>query len=335
MQKILLVSLLIATTSATAQFAMPPTKVSAITTAYTVYQPSLQSTGTLSAAQGVIVQPETSGRISKIYFNSGDFVKEGTPLVELNNDIIKAELSLNQANLELSEHDFQRKQELLQKHVVSKSDMDAAQATLKINQARVAGTKAQLAQTIIKAAFAGRLGLNQVSVGDYVTPATKIVTLQAVNPISIDFSIPETNVTQLAIGQEVQLTDEAYINKIFRGKIKAFEAVMNQNAQSLTVRAEVPNADLVLIPGTFMHVTVLTGIPQKVITIPQTALLYDAEGNYVYRVINKKAVRTKVTTGIQTKQAITITKGLAAGEQVITAGQIKLQNGSDVDVVKI
>lgn len=333
MKGILLASfLLVVSAHSNAQFSMPAPQVSTIITAYSTYQPSLQSTGTLQAAQGITLQPETSGRISKILFQSGDVVTEGTPLIELSNNILKAELALNQANLDLSEHDYLRKKELFGKKVVSKSELETALATLKINQARVAGTKAQLAQTLIKAPFSGQLGLKLISIGDFVTPATKLVNLQAVNPMSIDFSIPETNVTQLAVGQDVLLDDDAYPNRIFKGKIKALETLMNQNAQSLTVRAEIPNEDKTLIPGTFMHVTILTGKPQQVIRIPQTALLYDATGNYVYRVIKNKAVRTPVTTSIQTKHNIIISKGLTVGEEVITAGQLKLQNGSEVAV---
>lgn len=323
---------LIFTTESPAQFSMPSPQVSTIITAYSTYQPSLDSTGTTQAAQGLTLQPETSGRISKIFFQSGDFVKEGTPLIELSNDILKAELALNQANLELSEHDYLRKKELAKKKVVSLSDLDTALATLKINQAQVASTKAKLDQTLIKAPFNGQLGLKMVSIGDFVTPATKLVNLQAVDPIYIDFSIPESNITRVAIGQDVLLTEQAHPDITFKGKIKAFESVMNQNAQSLTVRAEVSNANKALIPGTFMHVTVLTGQPQQVIRIPQTALLYDAAGNYVYRVINNKAVRTPVTTSIQTKQNIIISKGLTVGEEIITAGQLKLQNGAAVTV---
>lgn len=328
----LLTTALLSAPCAFADFGNLATKVSTITTQYSTLEPTIISNGTSQAVQGVVVKPETSGRVRKIFFTSGDFVKAGTPLVELNNDILKADFDLNSANLALSQQDYARRKELFPRHAIAKSELDSALATLKVNQARVNSSQAQLAQTLIKAPFSGKLGLRQVNVGDQVTPTTPIVNLQALDSLYVDFTVPESDRLKLAIGQQVMANDDAYPDRKFTGHVKAIESVINTNAQSLTVRAEIPNPEGKLLPGSFMRVTVATEKPQQVISIPQSAILHAIDGNYVYRVVNKKAVKTNVTTGLHQGQNILVTEGLKAGEQIITAGQLKIFDGAAVEV---
>ncbi len=333
-KSITLSAALILPLGALAQFAMPTPKVSTTTTQLSNWEPQIKATGTLQAAQGIVVKPEIPGRVRKIFFNSGEFVKAGTPLVELNNDMAKADLDLNTANLNLSEVDYQRKKQLFPKHAISKSELDAALANLKVNRARVAASKAHLDQTLIVAPFSGKLGLKQINVGDQVGPETAIVNLESIDPVYIDFTIPESDILKLAVGQKVSLDDDAYPNQKFEGTVKAFESVINTNAQSITVRAEIPNAKGTLLPGTFMRVTLSTGKGEQVISIPQTALMHAVDGNYVYRVINNKVVKTKVDTGLQHDKNIIITSGLKTGEQIVTEGQLKLNDGAAVETIK-
>lgn len=320
-------------TSSWAQFTMPTPKVSTITTQYSTREPHIVTNGTLQAVHGIVVKPEISGRVRKIFFNSGDFVKAGTPLLELNNDMMKADLDLNTANLTLSQVDYERKKALYPKHAIAKSELDAALANLKVNQARVNASKAQYAQSIVVAPFSGKLGLRQVSIGDQVTPASPIVNLQAIDPINIDFTIPESDILKVAVGRQVIVEDDAYPDTKFEGTVKAIESVINSNAQSLTVRAEIPNSKGVLLPGTFMRVTLSTGQPQQVISIPQTAIMHSVDGNYVYRVIDKKVSKVKVKTGVQHDQQVDITEGLKPGEQIVVAGQMKLNDGTAVEIL--
>ncbi|MBX9585991.1 MAG: efflux RND transporter periplasmic adaptor subunit [Gammaproteobacteria bacterium] len=332
--KILTISTtLIVSTGAWAQFTMPTPKVSTVTTQYSTWEPHVVANGTLQAVHGIVVKTEIPGRVRKILFNSGDSVKAGTPLLELNNDMMKADLDLNTANLTLSQVDYERKKALYPKHAIAKSELDAALANLKVNQARVAASKAQFAQSVIVAPFSGKLGLRQVSIGDQVTPATPIVNLQAIDPINIDFTIPESDILKVAVGRQVIVEDDAYPDTKFVGTVKAIESVINTNAQSLTVRAEIPNSKGILLPGTFMRVTLSTGQPEQVISIPQTAVMHSVDGNYVYRVLNKKVSKTKVKTGLQHGQQINITEGLKPGEQVVTAGQMKLNDGAAVEIL--
>ncbi len=320
-------------TSSWAQFTMPTPKVNTITTQYSTREPHIVTNGTLQAVHGIVVKPEISGRVRKIFFNSGDFVKAGTPLLELNNDMMKADLDLNTANLTLSQVDYERKKALYPKHAIAKSELDAALANLKVNQARVNASKAQYAQSIVVAPFSGKLGLRQVSIGDQVTPASPIVNLQAIDPINIDFTIPESDILKVAVGRQVIVEDDAYPDTKFEGTVKAIESVINSNAQSLTVRAEIPNSKGVLLPGTFMRVTLSTGQPQQVISIPQTAIMHSVDGNYVYRVIDKKVSKVKVKTGVQHDQQVDITEGLKPGEQIVVAGQMKLNDGTAVEIL--
>ena len=155
--------------------------------------------------------------------------------------MLKADLDLNAANLALSEVDYERKKALFPKHAIAKSELDAAFASLKVNQARVASSKAHLAQTLITAPFSGKLGLRQVNIGDQVGPETTICNSQAIDPVYIDFTIPESEILKVAVGRKVELDDDAYPNTKFIGTVKAIESVINTNAQSITVRAEVPN----------------------------------------------------------------------------------------------
>jgi membrane fusion protein (multidrug efflux system) len=332
LKSIAIATALLAPVSTWANFTMPTPKVSTIVTQYSTWDPHIVSNGTLQAAQGIVVKPETPGRVRKVLFNSGEFVKTGTPLLELNNDMLKADLDLNSANLALSQVDYERKKALFPKHAIAKSELDVALANLKVNQARVASSKAHLAQTLITAPFSGRLGLRQVNIGDQVGPETAIVNLQAIDPVYIDFTIPESEILKVAVGRKAELDDDAYPNTKFIGTVKAIESVVNTNAQSITVRAEVPNSKGTLLPGTFMRVTLSTGEPQKVISIPQTAVMHAVDGNYVYRVISNKVVKTKVTTGLQHAQNIVIIAGLKEGEKIVTAGQLKLHDGAAVEV---
>ncbi len=333
-QSFVLIAILLSSSNALADLPKALTKVSIVTTQYTSLEPTIISNGTSQAAQGVVVKPETSGKVRKILFKSGDYVTAGTPLIELNNDILKADFDLTSANLALSQQDYARKKELFPRHAIAQSELDAALANLKVNTARVGASKAQLEQTLIKAPFSGKLGLRQVDIGDQVTPNTPIVNLQALDSLYVDFTIPESDRLKIAVGQKVIVNDDAYPETPFTGQVSAIESVINTNAQSLTVRAEIPNSQGTLLPGSFMRVTVTTEKPQNVISIPQSAILHAVDGNYVYRVIKSKAVKTKVVTGLYQGQNVVIKDGLKPGEQVIVAGQLKIFDGADVEVTK-
>lgn len=310
---------------------LPPAVVNMTAVTATQWQNSIEATGSLSAFNGIMVKAEIDGRITKILFKSGQFAKNGQPLIQIYPDIIRAELQQAQAQLNLNELDYQRALKLYQKHFVSSSDLDKARATMTSSQAQVNQFKAQLSQTLIRAPFDGKLGLRQVSLGDYVTAGTGIVNLEALDPIRVDFSVPEIYVSQLKVGQSVSVRSRSFPTETFKGKIYAINSVIDPNTRSLDVRASIPNNQHKLLPGAFVEVTPMLGNPQSVLVVPQTAIVYSADENFVYKVINQKAVKTKVTLGLKLDDnLIIITSGLKTGDQVVSGGQVKIQDGASV-----
>lgn len=289
--------------------------------------------GTLISIPGITVKPEISGRITKISFKSGDFVQKGDVLIEINPDIVKAKLDEAIAKLRLNKLNYSRAFKLYQTHDISKSDFDQAQANYYAAKAQVESAQATLQQSTIVAPFAGRLGLSQVTVGDYVNSGQNIVNLQTIDPLKVDFSIPETYQNKVAIGQQVSLRTEAYPQIIFTGNVEAFESLINQNNRTLNVRANVPNKDGKLIPGGFVEVT-LKFSEQKLIMIPQTAIVYAPDGNYVFKIVANTAEKTPVTLGEKNNNNVVVKTGLKVGDVVVTAGQIKLYQGAKVVIVE-
>ncbi len=312
---------------------MPPAVVSAAMAVSVPWQQQIQATGSLAAFEGIVLKPEIAGRITKIFFNSGQDVKQGDPLIQLNPNILQAQVEQDKANLALAQRQYQRYNDLLKEHAVAKADYDTAATTMNADQAMVNQASALLKQTTISAPFSGRLGLRQVSIGDFVSPGQTLVNLQALDPIVVNFSLPEAYLSKIAIGDAVIIHSEAYPNQTFTGKIYAFDSMIDPSTRTLAIRASISNPEKKLLPGGYVQVGVLFGKSQNVIKIPQTAIVPDMSGTYVYRVINGKAVKTSVIVAARENQDAIIQSGINAGDQVITDGQIKInQNDSPVMV---
>lgn len=304
--------------------AMPPAPVEAMTVKATTTQQQVVSTGSLLAIPGIIVRPEISGRITKIFFRPGETVKQGTALVEINPDVNQAQLANAQANLKLQQLNFERFNSLYQTRTVSKAEYDKARADLESARAQVDLQSANLRQTLIRAPFDGKIGLNLINVGDYLTAGKDIASLQSLNPIYVDFPVPEVYLRQISVGQPISLASESYPDAKFTGKVFAIDPLLNQNTRTISVRGVVPNDADELLPGAFAEVTLFTSKPQEAIKIPQTAVVHDAAGNYVYRYVDGKAVKTLVSLGARDQQSVMVLNGLRAGDVVITAGQLKI-----------
>lgn len=307
---------------------MPPPMVRAEAVKMQAWQPKVQATGSLAARQGIVVKPEIAGRVTRIFFKSGQNVQQGAPLLQLSQGILKSQLAINQANLALRQREFQRAIELYRERAMAKADYDTAKANLAAAQAQVNQATAQLRQTDISAAFAGKLGLRQVSIGDFVSAGQSIVNLQSLDPIVVNFSVPENYLNKLAVGDTVQIHSDAFLKKVFIGKVYAYDSVIDPNTRTLAVRASVPNPDEKLLPGSFVEVTLLLGAPQNLIAVPQTALVSSINGTYVYKVVQGKAVQTPVVVGKLENAMATIKSGLTAGDVVVTDGQIKIQKNN-------
>lgn len=310
----------------------PAPTIEAATAKQTKWQANLLSTGTISAINGIIIKPEVAGRITKIYFKSGSYVKKGQPLFQIYPDILAAQLASDQANLSLAQVEYQRAAELYQKKVASKQTLDEQTAKLKSAEAAVAATQAQLVQHNINAPFAGKIGLKQVSVGDYVNIGQSLVSLEQTNPLRIQFTIPDKYINQIKIKDKVDITVSSAPDLLYEGYVYAIDAAVNEETRLLSLWAKIPNPADSLVPGTYVQVDLFYGKPHPVLVVPKTAVLYSPQGSYVYRIKNGIANKRQITTGDTQKHDIEITQGLQAGDLVATSGQIKLFDGSPVDL---
>ncbi len=311
--------------------AFPPAVVTTVKTEISSWPENIEAVGTLNAMQGITLKTEVSGRVTNISFKSGEKVVKGTTLMQLNPDILQAQLQSQLAELSLDKINLERDQKLFNKGVKSQAELDTSESTYKAELAQANSSKAQLAQTTVKAPFSGTLGLRQVSLGDYLTAGASVVNLQDLDHMRVDFSIPDIYLGQLQNGLSITATSKAYPSKKFKGQVYAYESLVNQNNQTIAIRAKIENPQHSLIPGTFVEVKLQLPLKQTVIALPQTAVLYSVAGNYVYT-INKKneAVQQFVTLGPRIGSQIAVIKGLQPGQTVITTGQIKVQNGSKV-----
>ena len=310
----------------------PAPLVEAITVKTTKLNPELKAFGTLKAEHGITIRSEVPGRITDIYFKSGDSVQKNQKLVQLNSLVLSAQLKVYEAQLKLSRLNYDRISQLSKKNLVPAAELDKATATLDSDQAHVDEAKARLEQTTILAPFAGNLGLNQLSVGDYLQIGDKIVDLEDSDPIFVDFNIPEVYLSQIGIGYKVTVRSDITPQEIHQGSIVAKDIVANQFTRSIQVRARLPNPNLKLLPGTFAGVLIHLPPQTGIIQIPQLAVSYSEDGNFVYRVIDGNAKKTKVELGYVSESSVVVTKGLKAGDTVITIGTDKVLNDAPVQI---
>ena len=323
----------------------PQTVTTAVVSALE-WQPQLNSVGTLTAVHGVDLSSEVAGLVRKINFRSGQEVKTGQVLVELNADSDKAQLAALQAAAELAAIILKRDQAQLNVQGVSQAQVDSDAADLKSKNALVAQQLALVAKKIIKAPFAGRLGISATNPGQFLNPGDKIVTLQAIDPIYVDFFLPQREVGALSIGQVVNTTTDSYENKTFHGKITAINPKVDTSTRNVQLQATLANPKHQLLPGMFANARVDVGEKKHYLTLPQTAITYHPYGSTVFVVkpatakADANAAPQKaeefevqqafVTTGETRGDQVAITSGLVAGQTVVTSGQIKLKNGTHI-----
>jgi membrane fusion protein, multidrug efflux system len=327
----------------TAAFAPKPTAVTAEAARVEKWPPELTAIGTLRAYQGVIIAPQAAGVVTAKHFESGDDVEVGAPLINIDDSVEQADLANGLAQLKNAEATLVRQKTLVVQGNTPQSTVDAAIATRDSAAATVERTRAVIAQKAIKAPFAGRLGLRNVDIGQYVAVGTSLVTLQQLDPIYADFPVPEEALRSLAAGQSVSMTVDAIPGRSFEGKIEAIDARVSAESRNVTARAVFANPDRKLLPGMFANLTVTTGQPASVLTIPRTAIVYSLYGDNVFVVAAAPHAREQggvsdkggasgliverrfVRVGAARGERIAIKDGLRPGERVVTAGQIKLQ----------
>jgi len=319
---------------------VPPQTVSTIKASIQKWQPELSAVGTLRAVRGADLAAEVSGVISAIHFRSGEEVKAGAPLLQLNAATDIAQLESLKANAELAELTYRRDQRQLKVQAVSQATVDADAANLKVAKARVAEQQALVDKKYVRAPFAGRLGLRAVDLGQYVAPGTKLVTLQSLDPVYVDFSVPQSGLAEVRKGLKVSARTDALPDERFEGTIDAIDAKVDPATRNVQVRAALSNPRHRLLPGMFVTVAVDTGDSERRLTLPQSAISFNPYGNTVFVVEEKgkgpdgapKLVASQrfVTTGATRGDQIAIVSGVKDGESVVTAGQLKLRNGVPV-----
>jgi membrane fusion protein (multidrug efflux system) len=320
--------------------ASPPQTVSATKVGYDEWQPKLEAVGSLRAVKGADLSLEVAGVVDAIMFNSGDDVEEGAPLLKLRAEDDIARLESLKATAELSQITYERDQKQFRIQAVSQATIDSDAANLKNAKAQVAQQQAILDKKTLKAPFTGHLGIRSVDLGQFINAGTAVVTLQALDPIYMDFFVPQQAIAQIKIGQTVTIKIDAFTDRTFAGEISAINPRVDASSRNVQVRATLKNADHKLLPGMYATVVIPTGAPQNYITLPQTAITYSPFGDTVYLVEEKGADakgepqriarQTFVTTGATRGDQVAILKGVGDGDTVVTAGQIKLHNGSIV-----
>lgn len=325
----------------------PPVSVAVATASERSWQNLLPAVGSLKALQGVDLSLEVAGTVRALQFESGQAVKAGQPLLLLDSEVETALLGTAQADLGLAQVDYGRGSQLVGDRAISRGEFDRLSAQLLKNKATVAQLKASLAKKSIVAPFSGTIGIRRVDVGDYLASGTVIATLQDLSSLFVDFYVAEQAVPKLKVGQSVQVNVAAYPGEYFVGQVSAINPKVEDSTRNVLVRATLPNPQGRLLPGMFANLQVLLPAPRTEVVVPESAITYTLYGDSLYVVSQKKgedgavqtdangkpllvAERRAIQTGERRDGVVVVSKGLAAGEQVVSGGQLKLVNGASI-----
>lgn len=310
-----------------AGFAIP---VEAIETKTEELIDTVNAVGTLIADEAVVIRPEVSGRVVSIPFAEGAPVQKGEVLVQFDDSVARAEFAQAQANVELSQKNQRRATTLTKTGATSERVLDESTANMRLSRANVDLAKARLDKTRIVAPFDGIVGLRKVSVGEYVKEGQEIVNFQRIDPMKVDFAIPETMAKVLTDGQEIEINVDAVPDRAFRGHVFALDPQVDVNGRSIMLRARVPNPDGILKSGYFARVGLIVNRFDNAIMIPEEAVMPGSQGKSVYIVDGEIAKMTPVKLGMRRNGKVQVTEGLQAGQVVVTAGHLKIRDGAKV-----
>ena len=327
---------------AMAGLASMPQTVSSTTATSSDWQPKIDAVGSLRAVRGADLSLEVPGVVEEITFNSGDEVQEGQLLLRLRNADEVARLKSLEATAQLAQITYDRDVKQLKAQAISQAIVDNDEASLRNAKAQVDTQKAIVDKKYLRAPFTGKLGLRQIDLGQFLSAGTVIATLQALDPIFVDFLLPQQSVAKLSTGQAVKVKVDAFPNRVFEGKITAINPKIETASRNIQVRATLPNDDQKLLPGMFATVELETGAAERLVTLPQTAVVYNPYGSVVYMVDDKgkgpdgkpqlTARQVFVTTGATRGDQVAITRGVSEGDTVVTSGQLKLRNGAPLAI---
>jgi multidrug efflux system membrane fusion protein len=320
----------------------PPAQIAAVTAKSEAVPRFAAGIGSLAAVHQVTITPEIGGRITAVLFTPGATVKDGEPLVQLNDGPERGDLANYQAQARLASISLQRSQTLAQRQVGPQQTVDQNQAQFDEARAQILKTEALIAQKLIRAPFAGRLGVRQIDLGQYLTPGAAIVTLTELKQLVVNFTLPSTMRAEIALGQSVNVAADAFPGRAFTAAIAVIEPQIRADTRTMMVQATLANPDEALLPGMFVNAAVVLPPEPDRVVLPETAVDYTLYGDSVYVVREEgkdaggkpvlKAFRTPVKTGTRWADNVAILSGVSPGEQVVAAGQIKLQDGAPVIV---
>jgi len=318
---------------------LPPATVSTMVIATSEWQPKLSSVGNIRAFRGVELSTEIGGLVLTVPIKSGQDVKEGDLLIKLNDASDVAQLKSLKAMADLAKVINERDRQQLAIQAISKNVFDTSAADAKSKQAQVESQIALVAKKNLKAPFSGRVGIVAINPGQFVNPGDKLLTLQTLDPIFVDFNLPQSNAEQIQVGQDVVVTTDAFKDASFTGKITAVSPKVDTNTRNIQIEAQIANPDKKILPGMFANVNINLGDQVKLLTLPQTAVTYNPYGSTVFiaKPTGKKdkqgnpaleAQQVFVTTGTTRGDQVAILKGVEEGATVVTSGQLKLKNGT-------
>lgn len=314
----------------------PPATVAATRVRIETWQSSLHAIGSLVAIQGIQVNNEVPGQVEDIAFESGAQIEKGEILLQLDDSVDQAELAGLIADQRLAELQFRRMAKLFREQSVSRAEFDEAKARLENTEAQVASKQALINKKRIRAPFSGSLGIRQVDLGQYLAPGSPIVPLQALDPIYVDYSLPEQHFDKLSVGQQVLLEVPAYPSDTFKGRIVAMNPGIDRGTRTVRLRALLNNPKFRLRPGMFAEVRTVLAQRQDVLTLPRTAVTYNPYGDAVFVIQEQEQAwvvqRKQVTTGQTRNGRVEIIRGLKQGQRVVSVGQVKLRNGQRVTI---
>jgi membrane fusion protein, multidrug efflux system len=332
----------------------PKFTVSTTKAGFQDWLPRLSAVGTLRAERGADLSSEVAGTVDTIEFKSGDYVRKGQLLLRLRSADDLAHLESLKANAALAQTNFERDKAQFEAEAISQAVLDTDVANLRSARAQVAEQQALLDKKYVRAPFAGQIGIRAVDLGQYLAAGTKIVTLQQLDPIFVDFSLPQQSLSQIHVGQKLNVLTDSFPGKDFSGELSALDPQIDTDTRNLRVRAALKNPDHQLLPGMYANVSIEVGAPTRYLTLPQTAVAYNPYGATVYIVVPQPpdtgkdkrapvngasaaaapltAKQVFVTTGDTRGDQVSILKGINEGDEVVTTGQLKLKNGALVNV---
>jgi membrane fusion protein (multidrug efflux system) len=324
-----------------AAFQPPPDAVTTIVARQEQWPATLSAIGTMAAVQGVAVSADLPGTVDRIAFDSGNSVRAGDVLAVLDTRQEHAQLAAAEAQRDLARLNFDRMQGLLNERVISRAEFDRATADDRQTEARVGEIRAAIARKTIRAPFSGVLGIRRVNLGQYLSGGDPLVTLQALNPIYVNFGVPQQVAGQLRVGRTVRVTTDDTSGVEFAGRITAIDSLVDETTRNVQVQATLPNTEARLRPGMFVQTEIVLGASTAVISLPASAISYAPYGDSVFVVTDLKGPNGQTYRGVRQQfvklgsargDQIAVVSGISAGDEVVTSGVFKLRNGAAVVV---